>query len=141
MNDNYDPQLDPQQTPGEVPPPAPLPDEAPYDPELDGPEPEPQGQPAVDGQQAASGQPVTNQGQRQAEAQSGEMIGATGDAQGDNTLEKDPSDWVSGDDPMTESQKSYLDTLAKQAGEQLPANMTKAEASQHIDRLKGITGM
>lgn len=122
MNDNYDPQLDPQQTPGEVPPPAPLPDEAPYDPELDGPEPEPQGQ-------------------QQAEAQSGEMIGATGDAQGDNTLEKDPSDWVSGDDPMTESQKSYLDTMAKQAGEQLPANMTKAEASQHIDRLKGITGM
>ncbi|MCP1387431.1 DUF3072 domain-containing protein [Corynebacterium sp. TA-R-1] len=68
------------------------------------------------------------------------MIGATGDAQEDNTLEKDPSEWVSGDDPMTEAQKSYLDTLAKQAGEQLPGNLTKAEASQHIDRLKGITG-
>ena len=33
-------------------------------------------------------------------------------------------------------QKSYLDTLAKQAGEELPANLNKAEASQHIDRLK-----
>lgn len=94
-----------------------------------------EGQPAVDGQQAASGQPVTNAGQQQ------EMIGATGNAQGDNNLEKDPSDWVSGDDPMTEAQKSYLDTLAKQAGEQLPANLTKAQASEHIDRLKGITGM
>lgn len=65
-----------------------------------------------------------------------ETIGATGDAQ-DPALEKDPSEWVSGDDPMTESQKSYLDTLAKQAGEELPAKLTKAEASQHIDRLRG----
>ena len=68
------------------------------------------------------------------------MLGATGSAQDDDSLEKDPSEWVSGDDPMTEAQKSYLDTLAKQAGEQLPANMTKAEASQHIDRLKKLTG-
>ena len=117
------------------------PAEPPYDPEIDGPAPEPSGQPAVDGQQAASGQPVTNAGQAQAEADYAdgqqEMIGATGDAQGDNQLEKDPSEWVSGNDPMTEAQKSYLDTLAKQAGEQLPANLTKAEASQHIDRLKG----
>ncbi|GAA2114351.1 DUF3072 domain-containing protein [Kocuria atrinae] len=66
----------------------------------------------------------------------GETIGATGDAQNPN-LEKDPEDWVSGDDPMTESQKSYLDTLAKRAGEELPANLTKAEASEHIDRLNG----
>ena len=65
-----------------------------------------------------------------------ETIGAT-EPVGDPSLEKDPSDWVSGDDPMTESQKSYLDTLAKQAGEELPADLTKAEASQHIDRLRG----
>jgi len=69
-----------------------------------------------------------------------ERIGATqpGD---DNTLEKDPSEWVSGGDPMTEAQKSYLDTLAKQAGEELPANLSKAEASQHIDRLRSNTGL
>ena len=66
----------------------------------------------------------------------GETIGATGDAQ-DSTLEKDPSDWVSGDEPMTGAQKSYLDTLAKQAGEELPADLTKAQASEHIERLKG----
>ena len=53
-----------------------------------------------------------------------------------NSTEKDPKDWVSGDDPMTESQKSYLDTLAKRAGEELPADLTKAQASEHIDRLR-----
>ncbi|CAL8898861.1 DUF3072 domain-containing protein [Kocuria varians] len=68
----------------------------------------------------------------------GETIGATGDAQ-DSTLEKDPSEWVSGDEPMTPAQKSYLDTLAKQAGEELPADLTKAEASEHIERLKGTS--
>jgi hypothetical protein len=55
---------------------------------------------------------------------------------GDNGLQKDPDEWVSGDDPMTESQRSYLDTLARQAGEELPADLTKAEASKHIDRLR-----
>ena len=68
-----------------------------------------------------------------------EMLGATGDAQ-DGNLEKDPSDWVSGDDPATEAQKSYIDSLAKQAGEQIPANLTKAQTSEHIDRLKKLTG-
>lgn len=97
-------------------------------------------QPAVDGQQAAAGQPVTDESQPQAEEAVQEMIGATGDAQGENNLEKDPSEWVSGGDPMTEAQRSYLDTLAKQAGEQLPASLTKAEASQHIDRLKAQLG-
>ena len=72
----------------------------------------------------------------QQQGHSGETIGATGDAQNSN-LEKDPSDWVSGDDPMTDAQRSYLDTLAKRAGEELPAEMTKAEASEHIDRLSG----
>ncbi|MCT1414596.1 DUF3072 domain-containing protein [Corynebacterium sanguinis] len=67
------------------------------------------------------------------------MLGATGDAQ-DPNLEKDPSEWVSGDEPMTEAQKSYLDTLARQAGEQIPANLTKAQASEQINRLKKLTG-
>ena len=51
--------------------------------------------------------------------------------------EKDPSDWVTGDEPMTGAQRSYLDTLAREAGETLPADLTKAEASEHIDRLQG----
>jgi hypothetical protein len=67
----------------------------------------------------------------------GETLGG---AAGDSGLEKDPDEWVSGDDPMTESQRSYLDTLARQAGEELPADLTKAEASKHIDRLREATG-
>ena len=54
--------------------------------------------------------------------------------------EKDPSDWVTGDEPMTASQRSYLDTLAREAGEELPAALTKAQASEHIDRLQNKTG-
>jgi hypothetical protein len=59
----------------------------------------------------------------------------------DPALQKDPSDWVSGDDPMTAAQRSYLDTLARQAGEELPADLNKADASQHIDRLKSQLGI
>ena len=69
---------------------------------------------------------------------SGEVIGAG--AAGPNTTEKDPSQWVTGDEPMTGAQKSYLDTLAREAGETLPADLTKAEASEHIDRLQAQTG-
>ncbi|HSU47664.1 MAG TPA: DUF3072 domain-containing protein, partial [Arthrobacter sp.] len=45
-------------------------------------------------------------------------------------------DWVTGDEPMTAAQRSYLDTLAREAGEELPADLSKAEASKHIDRLQ-----
>ena len=71
-----------------------------------------------------------------------ELIGATGDNGGDdgNTTEKDPQDWVTGDEAMTGAQRSYLDTLAREAGETLPADLTKAEASEHIDRLQASTG-
>jgi hypothetical protein len=66
--------------------------------------------------------------------------GTIGATSGSGPLERDPTEWVSGDDPITEAQRSYLDTLAKQAGEEHPAEMTKAEASQHIERLKGQLG-
>jgi hypothetical protein len=52
-------------------------------------------------------------------------------------LQRDPEDWVTGDEPMTEAQRSYLDTLAREAGEELPATLTKAQASEHIERLQG----
>jgi len=71
-------------------------------------------------------------------AGSGDILGAS--TSGNDALEKDPSAWVSGDDPITPSQKSYLDNLARQAGEELSADMTKAEASQHIERLKSQLG-
>ena len=62
-----------------------------------------------------------------------------GGPQGSST-EKDPSDWVTGDEPMTGAQRSYLDSLARQAGEELSADLTKAEASEQIDRLQDETG-
>jgi hypothetical protein len=77
------------------------------------------------------------------EAGNGEAgtVGASSGGDQDPSLQKDPSDWVSGDDPMTAAQRSYLDTLARQAGEELPADLSKAEASQHIDRLKSQLGI
>ena len=55
----------------------------------------------------------------------------------DNT-QKDPDDWVSGDDPMTGAQASYLKTLCEQAGtpELFADNLTKAEASKLIDEMR-----
>jgi hypothetical protein len=70
---------------------------------------------------------------------SNDTIGATGETLGGgqgSSTEKDPEDWVTGDEPMTGAQRSYLDTLAREAGEELPADLTKAEASEHIDRLQ-----
>jgi hypothetical protein len=57
-----------------------------------------------------------------------------------NPAAKDPSDWVTGDEPITASQKSYLNTLATEAGEEISADLTKAEASEHIERLQEKTG-
>lgn len=59
------------------------------------------------------------------------------------TAEKDPADWTTGDEPMTGPQRSYLETLLQQAGQDAPENldaMTKAEASKRIDELQDATG-
>ncbi len=53
---------------------------------------------------------------------------------------KDPDDWVTGDEPMTGPQASYLSTLAQEAGEEVPDDLTKAEASQKIEELQDRTG-
>ncbi|MCW2741313.1 MAG: uncharacterized protein JWR45_1735 [Blastococcus sp.] len=54
----------------------------------------------------------------------------------DPTTEKDPADWVTGDEPATGAQKSYLETLSRGRDEEVPEELTKAEASQKIDELK-----
>ena len=51
-------------------------------------------------------------------------------------VEKDPQDWATGDEPMTAPQESYLRTLAREAGEEVPENLSKAHASALIDRLQ-----
>ncbi|WP_197381178.1 DUF3072 domain-containing protein [Mycolicibacterium mengxianglii] len=56
------------------------------------------------------------------------------------TPEKDPQDWVTGEEPMTGPQRSYLNTLAREAGQEVPQEMTKAEASKMIDELQSQTG-
>ncbi|MET7968150.1 DUF3072 domain-containing protein [Micromonospora sp. NPDC005305] len=53
---------------------------------------------------------------------------------------KDPDDWVTGDEPPTAAQESYLHTLAREAGEEVPDGLTKAEASRRIDELQAETG-
>ena len=47
---------------------------------------------------------------------------------------------MTGDEPATGAQKSYLETLARQAGEEVPDDLTKADASRKIDELKEETG-
>jgi len=56
--------------------------------------------------------------------------------QPEQTLEKDPADWVTGDEPATGAQRSYLETLTRSTDEEVPEDLTKAEASQKIDELK-----
>ena len=73
---------------------------------------------------------------RQAAGAAAETLGGPA---GDTTR-KDPEEWVTGDEPMTGAQRSYLDTLAREAGEEISADLTKAEASAHIDRLQAATG-
>lgn len=49
-----------------------------------------------------------------------------------------PTDqWVTGDEPMTGPQRSYLQTLAREANEEIPDDLTKAQASEMIDKLQG----
>ena len=54
--------------------------------------------------------------------------------------QKDPSNWVTGDEDMTGAQASYLMTLSEEAGEDFDASLTKAEASERIDALQERTG-
>jgi Protein of unknown function (DUF3072) len=54
--------------------------------------------------------------------------------------EKDPDDWVTGDEAMTGAQASYLKTLSEQAGEAFDPTLSKAAASKRIDELKQRTG-
>jgi hypothetical protein len=54
--------------------------------------------------------------------------------------QKDPDEWVTGEEPMTGPQRSYLETLAREAGEGVPDDLSKADASKRIDELQDRTG-
>jgi DUF3072 family protein len=53
---------------------------------------------------------------------------------------KDPDEWKTGDEDMTGAQRSYLQTLADEAGEEVDLNLTKAEVSKRIEELQQKTG-
>ena len=55
-------------------------------------------------------------------------------------LRKDPDDWVSGDEPLTGAQRSYLKTLCEEAKEDFDDTLSKAQASRRIDELQERTG-
>ena len=57
-----------------------------------------------------------------------------------SNMEKDPEDWVTGDEPMTGAQRSYLKTLSEEAKVEFDEKLTKAEASKRIDELQEATG-
>jgi hypothetical protein len=61
---------------------------------------------------------------------------------GSNT-QKNPDDWVSGDEPMTGAQASYLKTLCEQAhrSQDFHEHLTKAEASKLIDEMREKAGL
>jgi uncharacterized damage-inducible protein DinB len=54
--------------------------------------------------------------------------------------EKDPSEWTTGDEPMTGPQASYLKTLCQEAKVEFDEALTKAQASRRIDELQKLTG-
>ncbi len=56
-----------------------------------------------------------------------------------NTV-KDPNEWKTGGEPMTGAQRSYLNTLVDEAGEEVNDDLTKADASKKIDELQHKTG-
>jgi len=57
-----------------------------------------------------------------------------------SNTEKDPDQWVTGDEAMTGAQASYLQTLSQEAGEEFDPKLTKAQASERIDELQQKTG-
>ena len=71
--------------------------------------------------------------------QTGKQSGGSDD-QTPTNAQKDPDQWVTGDESMTGAQQSYLKTLAEEAGEPIDESLTKAEASKKIDELREKTG-
>ena len=59
---------------------------------------------------------------------------------GESNMQKNPDQWVTGDEPMTGAQRSYLKTLSEEANEPFDENLSKAEASKRIDELQARTG-
>ncbi|MFC0509243.1 DUF3072 domain-containing protein [Micromonospora costi] len=68
------------------------------------------------------------------------MTDRTSDRHNPQAAIKDPDEWVTGEEPPTAAQESYLATLAREADAEVPEGLTKAEASKRIDELQEETG-
>ena len=51
-------------------------------------------------------------------------------------LQRDPDEWKTGDEPMTDAQRSYLETLCRETGEEFDETLSKADASKRIEELR-----
>ena len=51
-------------------------------------------------------------------------------------LQRDPDEWKTGNEPMTDAQRSYLETLCRDTGEEFDETLSKADASKRIDELR-----
>ena len=51
-------------------------------------------------------------------------------------LQRDPDEWKTGNEPMTDAQRSYLQTLCSETGEEFDERLSKADASKRIDELR-----
>ena len=58
----------------------------------------------------------------------------------DDSNTKHPDNWTTGDEPITGAQRSYLQTLAEEAGVEVEDELSKADASKTIDELQELTG-
>ena len=56
------------------------------------------------------------------------------------SAEKPVEQWATGDEPATGPQLSYLSTLAREAGREVPEGITKGDASLLIDELQKESG-
>jgi hypothetical protein len=77
-------------------------------------------------------------GKSGAQPNDGDEVNPKIDLAPNSNTQKEPDDWVSGGDPMTGAQASYLKTLSEEwdAPESFETNLTKAEVSKRIDALK-----
>jgi hypothetical protein len=75
---------------------------------------------------------------KSARPQDGDEVNPKIDPAPNSNTEKEPHDWISGGDPMTGAQASYLKTLSEEcdAPESFETNLTKAEALKRNDALK-----
>src|SRR5215831_4390020 len=49
---------------------------------------------------------------------------------------RDPDEWKTGEEKMNDAQRSYLETLCHDTGEEFHESLSKAEASKRIDELR-----